>query len=69
MKFRLMGPPDLVAGWDKLFKESFPCSVRGPYKNRGGGNDERLYIDMDDREAEKVITSLSQAMLEHKSSD
>ncbi|NMT56127.1 hypothetical protein HKB02_00420 [Vibrio parahaemolyticus] len=52
-----------------MFKESFPCSVRGPYKNRGGGNDERLYIDMDDREAEKVITSLSQAMLEHKSSD
>lgn len=66
MKFRLMGPPDLVAGWAKLFRDSFPCSVRGPYKNRGGGTDERLYIDMDDREAEKVVTALSTHLIDKK---
>ena len=54
MKIHLMGPPDLVPDWAKLFESTFGLTGR-VYPNRNS-SDVRYYLDLDDCVAERVIS-------------
>ena len=58
MKIRLMGSPDLVREWAKIFEDAF--GVRSQvYPNRNS-SDVRRHIDLDDRVAEDAAQRLQQ---------
>ena len=58
MKIRLMGSPDQVKGWTDTFNKHYQVNVSHNYANQGSGREIR-YIEMDDREAERVLAALN----------
>jgi len=48
MKLRLMGSPDLVRAWKQMFEHEWGITG-AEYPSRRGGNELRVYFDIDDR--------------------
>ena len=56
MEIRLIGPNDLVSRLHSLARK---CGVSARvYPSRGSASESRLYLRMDDRQAEMMIESL-----------
>lgn len=55
MNIRIMGSPDLVLAWKEELEEEYKVSGK-VYANRGGSPDIRVYFNIDDRLAEKILT-------------
>lgn len=54
MKLRLSGPPDIVHKWGEELKKSYGIAC-AEYPDRRGGNEIRLYCDVDDRLAAILV--------------
>ncbi len=52
MKIRLSGSPETVALWVSFISQRVDCRISKEYDNRSG--DVRVYIDVEDIEAEKL---------------
>ena len=52
MKIRLSGSSETVALWASFISQRVDCRISKEYDNRSG--DERVYIDVEDIEAEKL---------------
>lgn len=53
MKIRLMGSPDLIRAWGEELQRAY--GVTGRVYPCRGGNDVRLYVDLDDRQAAALV--------------
>lgn len=53
MKIRLMGSPDLIRAWGAELHRAYGVAGR-EYPCRGS-HEIRLYLDLDDREAAKIV--------------
>lgn len=62
MKIRLMGAPDLVRAWKAAMEQSYGI-VGAEYPSRYG-TDVRVYFDLDDRVAEKIVARFQSAVPE-----
>lgn len=54
MKIRLMGSADLVRAWGAELKRAYGITG-AEYPSRYGGNEVRIYFDLDDRQAAAVV--------------
>lgn len=54
MKIRLMGSPDLIQKWGEELKAAYGITGK-TYPNRNS-HEVRYYVDLDDRQAEAVIS-------------
>lgn len=53
MKIRISGSPDLVRGWQKMLEAEY--GQAGRIYNSRRSDDLYLYLDIDDRDAEKIL--------------
>lgn len=57
MNIRIMGEKNLILSWANELEKAY--NIKGKmYQNRGDENNARIYFNMDDRQAEKIIDSL-----------
>lgn len=54
MKIRMMGSPDLIEAWAVELKKAYGVTGR-VYPCRGGNNEVRLFVDLDDRKAAALV--------------